>query len=419
MPAPPMKYIAFILAVVCIFSLPCCRSSSNSGAIVTVWAAMNTDEIKALIDIADRFEHETGTSVRIVEIGLFEITTKLELAAPAGKGPDVISISHTSVGTLALMGLLEPMDRFSEMLGRYPRPFVEAYRYRGILRGVPLTVESYGLVVNENLIKGVPGTWEELFEEAAPLTKDTNGDSTPDIYGFLTDPTNFYFTFPFYDARGAYIFGDRGTPGTDTSDLGFCTPGGIQALTLLTDLTGHRRLIPTGITYPIITDLFSRGRLGMTIYGTYLISSWEERGVNVGYHELPPFADGSRGRPLSTLMGLGISAYAGNPRQAEQFITYLLLPENLRRFFELSGGSLVMADPAVYRDEDFAKTPYLRTALSIASGSYPFPNDPEGDLVWDATSGAAAAAASGAVSPEKALCDMQDRLAAVIREMNR
>ncbi len=337
MPSPPMKYIAFISAVLCIFLLPCCRSSGNSGAVVTVWAAMSSDQIRALADIADRYERETGTSVRIVEIGLFEITTKLELAAPAGKGPDVVSISHTSVGTLALMGLLAPMDRFSGLLARYPRPFIEAYRYGGVLLGVPLTVESYGLVINEKLVGAVPKSWEELFDEAARLTRDTNGDSTPDVYGFLTDPTNFYFTFPFYDARGAYIFRDRGASGNDTTDLGFCTPGGIQALTLLTDLTLRRHLIPRGITYPVITDLFSRGRLAMTIYGTYLISSWQKLGLEVGYHELPPFADGSRGRPLSTLMGLGISAYADHPRQAEQFITYLLLPENLRRFFELSG----------------------------------------------------------------------------------
>ncbi len=414
-----MKYIAVVSAVICIFSLACCRSSNTADTTVTVWAAMSADEIGALRDSADRFERETGIPVRVTEIGLFEITTKLELAAPAGKGPDVVSISHTSVGTLALMGLLKPMDRFSGMLVRYPDPLVAAFCYRGSLMGVPLTVESYGLVVNESLVTRLPKTWEELFDEAGRLTIDTNGDGAPDTYGFLTDPTNFYFTFPFYDARGAYIFKDRPTSGMDTADLGLCTPGGVEALTLLTDLTRRRHLIPIGITYPIITDLFSKGRLAMTVYGTYLIPHWARLGIEVGYHELPPFEDGKRGRPLSTLMGLGISAYADNPEGAERFITFLLLSENLRRFFELSGRNLVMADPDVYRDEDFAAVPYLRTALAIASESYPFPNVPEGDLIWDATAGAAETALAGTASPRGALCDMQDRLAAVIREMRR
>ncbi len=412
-----MKYIAAISAVICLSILPCCRSSAGNDTTVVVWAAMTSDELRALTDVACRFEHETGIAVRIVQIGLFEIATKLELAAPAGKGPDVVSISHTSVGTLCLMGLLAPMDRFSGLLAHYPPGLVNAYRYRGILMGVPLTVESYGLVVNEKLVKRAPKTWEELFDEAARTTADTDGDGTTDIYGFLTDPTNLYFTFPFYDARGAYIFRERGDSGVDITDLGLCTAGGVEALTLLTDLTKRRHLIPIGISYPIITDLFSKGRLAMTVYGTYLISHWEKQGIEVGYHELPPFADGGRGRPLSTLMGLGISAYADNPGSAGQFITFLLAPENLRRFFELSGRTLVMADPDVYRDEDFAAVPYLRTALGIASDSYPFPNVPEGDLIWDATSGAADAAISGAVSPREALCGMQDRLSAVIREM--
>lgn len=285
--------------------------------------------------------------------------------------------------------------------------------------GIPLTVESYGLVINENLVKRPPETWEALFAEAEAITRDTNGDGTPEVYGFLTDPTNFYFTFPFYDAGGAYVFRDRGDMGTDTTDLGFCTEGGVNALGLLTDLTRRRRLIPVGITYPIISDLFSKGSLGMTIYGTYLIDYWKGLGIPVGYHALPPFEDGRRGRPLSTLMGLGVSAYGDNPGGACRFITFLLLPENLRRFFELSGGGSVMAYPAVYRDQDFERTPYLSTALSIASGSYPFPNDPEGDLVWTATSGAAEAAVSGAVPPREALCDMQERLSAVIAEMRR
>lgn len=377
---------------------------------------MDADRLRALREIAESFERETGAGVRIVEIGLFEITTKLELAAPAGKGPDVVSISHTSVGTLTLMGLLAPLDGLAGTVEDYPEPLVDAFRYNGALRGVPLTVESYGLVVNRRLVGRPPGSWEELFDRAERMTKDTDGDGTPDTYGFLTDPANFYFTFPFYDARGAYIFKKTQAGSWDTADMGFCTPGGARALTLLTGLTA-RRLVPIGITYPIITDLFSKQRLAMTIYGTYLISYWEKMGIDVGYYELPPFADGSRGRPLATLMGLAVSAYAANPATAERFIAFAARPENLRRLFERSGRSAVMADPGVYRDADFAAVPYLRTALAIAADSYPFPNAPEGDLIWDAVSGAAQAALTGRVGPHDALCDMQNRLGAVIREM--
>lgn len=377
---------------------------------------MDAGQLKALRDIAEGFERETGTGVRIVEIGLFEITTKLELAAPAGKGPDVVSISHTSVGALTLMGLLAPLDGLDETMASVPEPLVGAFRYNGALRGVPLTVESYGLVVNRRLVGQPPASWEELFDRAERMTADTDGDGSPDSYGFLTDPTNFYFTFPFYDARGAYIFKETEAGSWDTADMGFCTPGGAQALTLLTGLTA-RRLIPIGITYPIITDLFSRQRLAMTIYGTYLISHWERLGIDVGYYELPPFADGSRGRPLATVMGLAVSAYAANSATAERFIAFVARPENLRRFFELSGATIVMADPGVYREADFAAVPYLRTALAIAADSYPFPNAPEGDLIWDALSGAAQAALTGQIGPRAALCDMQERLGAVIREM--
>ncbi len=414
-----MKYYLFIIALAGLCCISCAPSPNGTRSVVTVWAAMDKDEIRALSDAAKRFEEKTGVAVKITEIGLFEITTKLELAAPAGKGPDVVSIAHTSTGVLTLMGLLEPMDSFSPRLSAYPRPLVEAFRYRGALMGVPLTVESYGLVVNKNLTVAPPKNWEELFARARKLTKDMDGDGTPDTYGFLTDPTNFYFTFPFYDADGAYIFKDKGPSGTDTTHLGFCTEGGIRALTFLTDLVRKDRLIPVGITYPIISDLFSKGRVAMTIYGTQLIPYWERLGIPVGYYPLPPFADGARGRPLATLMGLSISAYSNNKRDAEKFLAFLLSPDSLRRFYELSGGIRTMADPTVYRKDDFVKNPVLSTAVSIAADSFPFPNDPEGDLIWDATSDAATLSIAGGTTPKQALCDMQRRLTIYIEEMRR
>ncbi len=106
-----MKCIVAVAVVICLFSLPACRPGNVGDVDLTVWAAMSAEELGALRDIAESFERETGKSVRIVQIGLFEITTKLELAAPAHKGPDVVTISHTSVGTLTLMGLLAPVEQ--------------------------------------------------------------------------------------------------------------------------------------------------------------------------------------------------------------------------------------------------------------------------------------------------------------------
>ena len=157
----------------------------------------------------------------------------------------------------------------------------------------------------------------------------------------------------------------------------------------------------------------------MTIYGTDLIPYWEGLGIPVGYYPLPPFDDGRRGRPLATLMGLSISAYAKNREGAVSFLNFLLAEQNLRRFFETSGGTVVMADRGLYRDEDFVRVPYLSTALAVTADSYPFPNDPEGDLIWDAVGDASSLAMNGTTSPERALCDMQERLAVVIREMRR
>jgi len=390
--------------------------SQTDDAGLVFWAAMTTDEVEALRNIADEYRTERGVPVTVREIGLFEINTKLELAAPADRGPDLISVSHTSVGVLSLMGLLVPLDPTSLPLSGCPPDLVDAFRYDSVLYGAPLTVESYGLVVNEDMLSEVPETLEELVDTARRLTVDADNDGEAEIYGFLTDPANFYFTFPFYDAYGGYIFLETDRGAVDPTRMGLCTPGGIEGLTILFDLAGPAGIIPRGIDYTIIGDIFGEGRAAMMIHGVYLIPYYRSLGMNVGYHPIPPAESGGAARPLANLMGVGVSAYSEHPEAAGDFLAYLLEPSRLRVILEGSGAIKVMANPQVYCEEDFVTEPLLSTAVEIAGTAYPFPNDPAGELVWDAVAGAAAAVMDGSLPPEEALCRMENRLEIVIEE---
>jgi len=317
------------------------------------------------------------------------------------------------------MGLLEPLDRAALPLADCPPDLVDAFRYDAVLYGAPLTVESYGLVVNEDLLPEAPGTFEEMLDAARRLTVDADNDGEAEVYGFLTDPSNFYFTFPFYDAYGGYIFSETDHNTVDPTRMGFCTPGGIAGLSALFDIAGPGGSIPRGIDYTIIGELFGEGHVAMMIHGVYPIPYYRSLGINVGYHPIPPTESGRRPRPLANLMGVGVSAYSQSPESAEDFLAYLLEPKRLRLILEGSGTINVMANPMVYREEDFISEPLLSTAVEIAGMSYPFPNDPAGELVWDAVGAAATAVVDGSLQPEEALCRMEERLETVIKEMRR
>jgi maltose-binding protein MalE len=201
--------------------------------------------------------------------------------------------------------------------------------------------------------------------------------------------------------------------------MGLCTPGGIEGLSVLFDIAGPTGIIPRGIDYTIIGDLFGEGRVAMMIHGVYLIPYYRDLGMNVGYHPIPPSESGRTVRPLANLMGIGVSAYSEHPEAAGDFLAYLLEPERLRLILEGSGAIKVMANPRVYYEEDFVAEPLLSTAVEIAGTAYPYPNDPAGELVWDAVAAAATAVMDGSLSPEEALCRMEDRLETVIEEMRR
>ena len=157
----------------------------------------------------------------------------------------------------------------------------------------------------------------------------------------------------------------------------------------------------------------------MMIHGVYLIPFYRSLGMNVGYHPIPPAESGRAARPLANLMGVGVSAYSQNPESAEDFLAYLLEPKRLRLILEGSGTIKVMANPQVYCEEDFNTEPLLSPAVEIVGLSYPYPNDPAGELVWDAVAAAATAVVDGSLPPEEALCRLETRLEIVIEEMRR
>ncbi len=107
-----------------------------------------------------------------------------------GRGP--------AIAQLVDDGVLDPLDDLIDASDSISRDdfhrsrygcVLDSVTYRGKLWGMPLVGDTYSLFCNKDLFKAAgvesyPSTWKETIESAKKLTRDTNGDGQPDVFGY-------------------------------------------------------------------------------------------------------------------------------------------------------------------------------------------------------------------------------------------
>lgn len=124
--------------------------------------------------------------------------TKVQTALAAGTGADLIWLSQEWIAGFASRGaLLDITDLVSEVdapaaqMDQYFPDILKTAQYQGRLYGLPWISQPVVLYYNPKLFDeaGLPypdesWDWDKFMEMAQALTKDTDGDGTPDQYGF-------------------------------------------------------------------------------------------------------------------------------------------------------------------------------------------------------------------------------------------
>ncbi len=103
-----------------------------------------------------------------------------------------------ALAQLADAGLIIPLDTFIENSRVLDREDFHSSRYGSVLDsatyreklwGIPLIGDTYALFHNNQLYRDAgiarkPVTWEQVIDTARKLTRDTDGDGKPDVFGY-------------------------------------------------------------------------------------------------------------------------------------------------------------------------------------------------------------------------------------------
>ncbi len=370
------------------------RGFAWSDVELLIWTTDNRG-YHALAEIGKKFEEEMGFPVR-VEIQE-EIVDRVQMAAQAGKGPDIFFWAHDIVGEWADSGLLEPVEPSEEYKKTLIPMSWDAVTHKGRLWGYPVAIECVSLIYNKKLVTGKPPTQLADFPAFARELKAKN----PKSIAIMWDYTNPYFSWPFLASAGAYSF-KHTKSGWDPSDIGVDTPEAVEGLSAILKLI-KQDVLPKGSTQSIADEKMISGELATAINGPWSWANLHKGGVDFGLAPVPG-VDGNPGKPFVGVLSAMINRSSPNSDLAVLFLEkYVVTADGLRKID--ADAPLGVPSVEALAEEMSAKNPLIRVTYENAKNGVVMPNIPEMGRFFTSMGAAFKIATNGMCTPEEAIED--------------
>ncbi|WP_411170252.1 maltose ABC transporter substrate-binding protein [Clostridium sp. MB05] len=368
-----VKLVASMLTVVMgVSALWGCASSNNSkkndDKEIVVWSNLMDNEVEAVNEIAQQWAKDNNKKVKVLKdnSGYQEFLQ----AANSAKGPDMLfGIAHNNLGTFQAAGLLEEVP--SDFVNRddYVGSNVwDAVSYDGKAYGVPISMETYALFYNKDIVSKLPETMNELVEQAK-----AHGPS-----GFQFPINDFYYTAAFVQSYGGYVFGG-GNGSLDVNNLGFNSEGSIKAYQYLQDLVQKDKFMVPDITGDIANNSFKSGEAIFYIGGPWDVSGFKEAGVNFGITAIPKI----NGVPAKSFMGVQ-SAFVSSKSESKDDTWKLmkyLIENSGDKLYEV--GNRISVLKSELEKSEVANNDYTKGFIAQLKSAVPMPNVSETQAIWD------------------------------------
>ncbi len=390
-----------------------CTHSPEPNRII-IWHQMRVDERIVLEGQLRKFMQEhPGVTVEEIYKETEELRSGFIVAAIAGQGPDLVYGPSDQVGPFQVMGIIDPLEPLFE--SAYLESFIPKGLtwYKGHLYQIADKIGNHlTLIYNKALVSVPPQTDKELIDLGKQLTRDTNGDGRPDVYGLTWNYTEPFFFIPFMTGFGGWVMDEEGRPTLDSK-------GTVDGLKFIRDLRDKHRIVPGESDYNIADILFKDGKSGMIVNGDWSWAGYKKAGIDFGVAPLPKIVDtGLWCAPMISPKGFSLNTNVPQEKRAlvVELLKFLMRPdmqlETARTLWTMPTRREAVESEFV-RNDDILKN----SALQIERGR-PMPVVPELRAIWDAMRPSYQAVLGGAKTPEQAAKEMQQLAIRKIREMN-
>ncbi|HEX8299749.1 MAG TPA: extracellular solute-binding protein [Rubricoccaceae bacterium] len=400
-----------ILALLFAAALAGCASADGppppgEPTVVRIWHQKDAAERDFLEQWVGQYN---GRQDSIEVVLLYKETEELRnqylFAAIGGKGPDLFYGPADNIGTLSITETARPLE------GVLPTRFLAGFdstgllRYDGHLLGVADQVGNHlTFVYNTALMPEPPRTLGALDSLGARLTRDTDGNGSPDEYALTWNYTEPFFFIPFLTSFGGWVMDDAGNPTLDTPEM-------VRAIQYVLDLRDVHNVIPRESDYETANTLFRDGASAAIINGPWAWAGYGEAGVDYALAPIPFNTEtGLWAQPMAAA-----KAYSVNPA-----VPAWKLPAVLGLVQLLTGDAIqtemaerlstIPVRTAVRNGPVVRDNPILQQSLAQIAHSRPMPTEPQLRQIWDGMKGPYQLVMNGQVSAEEGARQMQENV---------
>lgn len=374
---------------------------------ITIWHQWDGTYLEAIQAAFD--EYTTMNPNVIIDLSKpDDVSNALNVAIPAGEGPDIIGWANDQIGTQAINGNIVALDTLG-----VDQAFLESvYEPAGIagvvwqdqIWALPETQEGIALVYNADIVTDEylptdPTDFADLLAKATAFR-----EANPDKYlvcnqGF--GGSDAYHQAPVYFGFGvpAYV-DDAGTAYLDT-------PEALAAGNWLVDFAA---VSPSEQSYDLCNAGLAEGTIGMWWTGPWAIAGLEAAGVNYGIVPM--------GRPfvgIKTVMLTKNAVDRGNAEIALDIMKYYTSAE-VQAKLALTNKT-IPAQTAALADPEVAALATLAGFGNALNVGVPMANTPFAGAQWGPVGDATVAIWTGAQTPEEALAAAQAAIVDAIAQM--
>jgi len=370
-------------------------TSLVSAQVVTVWTFLDpakpTGRDLALKVVIEKFETANpGVKIKVESQIFSELGAKFLMGHKTGTAPDVIFINIENIGSLVKAGALADLQKAA--IEKWPtgqdadffmRAGWDAAKVGNARFAVPLFAGTPTIFYRKDLFKqaGIDPssikTWDALTQAAQKLTKDTNGDGTTDVWGFMAPLSperggGVTAVVPMIQSAKEVLWDSK------TCQPRYNTEAGKRALQMHADWINVQKVMTKEALASNSDDVmeqFTAGRFAMAVgalarfENTARAATWNGN-ENLGVLPWPTWDGATTGPQSVTGWYLGVWKNSKKLDVAAKFVDSMISEESVRTW-STTGGQ-VPTRSSVFKDAEFRKTKYeyvrqMQTAWSTWS----------------------------------------------------
>lgn len=363
----------------------------EADASLVIWED-SAERIEYMEFVGAQFTEKYGIDVKVEPV--VDFSNRLIQDAPANIGPDLVEAPHDNMGNLIAAGLIQPNDNTADII---KTDFIDSAAncviYNDQVYGYPLSINTYALIYNKELVDTPAKSFQEIIEFAKTFNNPKKNQ-----YALMWQVNSTYYSHCFLAGYGAYVFGNNGS---DKDDIGLNSTGAIEGAKFFHSLKDILNVKSADTDTQIIDGLFTSGKVAYTISGQWAVSSYQKAGVDVGVAPLPELPNGENANSFLGVQGLYISSYSKYPNAAKLFAEMASSEEMLLKRYEITHE--VPAIKSLIDREEIQTDEITSVFLQQAQNSTPMPSIPQMGVVWDPYMRALQSIWDNDLDPQKAM----------------